>query len=175
MKELMMISFCARVICKCWADIKSWCIHKIEDCKKEHETYEFEPPWRVIAIMAIIFGLVLIINRENKYLNILQSFGFGKLNWQIFMFSGSLIALAMFIKQWTKFRCLYAVGLSLLFNGLVGGYIGLSIWNFWIAQSRDGIEFLMIAWTSYVFYFIALDITKYGIENDFNKTPYGLN
>ena len=110
-------------------------------------------PWKTCITIGLIFGALLCFNPQLKsqISDLLLFLVFLKLSPLSFiLFSVSIFVLMFALRNKNINRCWFVCAVGLLFNGFVGGYIGLAIYNFRINQVNDAIDFLMMAWVMYV-------------------------
>lgn len=132
---------------------------------------EVSLPWKMCLLGGAIFGAALIKGGQHRgwVWDLIQYLEFHKLNWKGFGYSGLVIVLLMALlpekldDALDDARPVFAFLIALLFNGMVGGYLGIAIWDLSIGETRDGIEFICCAWISYVWFFLALDVVEHGV------------
>lgn len=109
--------------------------------------------WKFIPLVApvavgVLFGLALLSKTENSLLAWFKELIFFRLSWIPFVIIGAIF-IALIILIYTK--CIeiktwvLAFITSVLFSAVIGGYIGLAIWNFCIDQEIDTLWFLAAA------------------------------
>lgn len=135
---------------------------------ENHEVQsEVSIPWKICLLTGAIFGVALSqgSQHDNSIWKLVRFFEFHKLNWVGFGGSGIFIVALMI--WWPQHRIDARRKISgliyFLFNGMVGGYLGIAFWSFYIGVSKDGIEFLGWAWITYVWFFLTLNVVKHGV------------
>lgn len=131
--------------------------------------HEVSIPWRACLLSGVAFGVALSlgVQHDNCLWALIRFLEFHKLGWHgIFGFG---IVLVLLMVKWPatlgNSRARLGVFVSFIFNGVVGGYLGIAIWNFHIGQIIEGIDFLGWAWVAYVWFFLTLNVVKHGVPS----------
>lgn len=129
---------------------------------------EVSVPWKACLLMALLFGIALCISPQNDnwLLEAIRYVEFHKLHWVQFGAFGLFVVITMVsISKFSNARAIASLLISFLFNGMVGGYLGIAIWHFYTGDHRSGTEFLGWAWVTYIWFFLSLNVAKHGIES----------